>query len=255
MSNSNAIQLNNKAIDAISGGDLASGFQILLKACADQNRMSKLERTKPRENATHHSTLLHSGNHNIFEYTFEDCSNQLLLPSFQNGSETPVTMTAACRQKLGLLNLKYVKINSMLPKSQIDKMCRCGVSWVIGYNLSIICGILGLQLPQSKTYLLRRSLALLGPIHRTILKRRSHSTFWSTLKIAVLNNYAFVLKECSMETRKVILAMEVLLQKAVMADKVEPQDADSFQYNLQRFKGVQARRPIFEYTISAAGAA
>lgn len=118
------------------------------------------------------------------------------------------------------------------------------------HSLSILCAFVGLRIPDSRSYYLRKSLALLGPIHRTILKRRSTSLFWSTLKLSVLNNYALVMKECSMDTQRVVLAMEILLQRTIDAKKVEPDDASMFQRNLESLQ-----RHRFQCTITVASAA
>ena len=53
-----------------------------------------------------------------------------------------------------------------------------------------------------------------------------------------------------MDTRRVTLAMEVLLQKNITAENLDPRDADKFQRNLQSF---QRRR--FESTAHVAAAA
>ena len=141
--NSTAIQLNNAAVDAIHTGNLAKGFNILLRACADQNRISKNDHTDSRgarRTHMHHSSYHSSGNKandQSIEYYFEDCSNLLLLPMAQNNrsSAAPVAVTTVSRQeKLCLLNLKFLKINPLLPSKKIDDMCRCGISWVLGYK-------------------------------------------------------------------------------------------------------------------------
>ncbi len=117
-------------------------------------------------------------------------------------------------------------------------------------SLSILCAFVGLRIPESNSYYMKKSLALLGPIHRTILKRRSTTMFWSTLKLSVLNNYALVLKECSMDTQKVTIAMGILLQRTIDARKVHPNDAKIFQRNLETLQRLR-----FEFTITVASAA
>lgn len=42
-----------------------------------------------------------------------------------------------------------------------------------------------------------------------------------------------------MDTQRVILAMELLLENAIMAQRVDPSDADKFQRNLQCLQGSQ----------------
>ncbi len=133
--NSSAIQLNNAAIEAIHAGNLAGGFNILLRACADQNRMSKKDQDdKVNRVHTNHSSAGKAVYDHIFEYVFEDCSNLLFLPVVQNDSSASVAMTVSRQHKLSLLDIKFLKINTSLPKRQLDALCRCGVSWVLGYK-------------------------------------------------------------------------------------------------------------------------
>lgn len=133
--NSSAIQLNNDAIEAIHKGNLAGGFNILLRACADQNRMSKKDHdNKISRVHTNHSTTGKPVFDTIFDYVFEDCSNLLFLPVVQNDSSVSLAMTVSRQHKLSLLDMKFLKINTSLPKRQLDAMCRCGVSWVLGYK-------------------------------------------------------------------------------------------------------------------------
>lgn len=131
--NSSAIQLNNAAIEAIHTGNLAGGFNTLLRACADQNRMSKTELgdSRKRGHRAHFSSIHASRDatyDHIFEYVFEDCSNLC------NDSSTATTVPLPRQQRLRLLNLKFLKVNPRFPSNQIDGMCRCGVSWVLGYK-------------------------------------------------------------------------------------------------------------------------
>lgn len=138
------------------------------------------------------------------------------------------------------------------PRSQPSSSSSCvPLSSPLSFSsLSILCAFVGLRISDSSSYYLRKSLALLGPIHRTILKRRSTTVFWSTLKLSVLNNYALVLKECEMDTQRVTLAMEILLQKTIDAKKVHPNDAKVFQRNLETLQRLR-----FEYTVTVASAA
>lgn len=53
-----------------------------------------------------------------------------------------------------------------------------------------------------------------------------------------------------MDTRRVTVAMEILLNKTIMAETVDPSDADKFQRNLQ---SLQRRR--FESVAQVAAAA
>ena len=133
--NSTAIHLNNAAIDAIHEGNLAGGFNILLRACADQNRMSKKdnEQTVHRVH-TNHASSRQTGYDHILDYVFEDCSNLLFLPVVQNDRTSSVAVSPCLQQKLSMLNLKFLKIHASFPKRQLDSMCRCGVSWVLGYK-------------------------------------------------------------------------------------------------------------------------
>ena len=101
------------------------------------------------------------------------------------------------------------------------------------YSLSILCAFIGLRVQESGHYYLKKALSLLGPIQRAVLKRQSSSLFWVTLKLSVLNNYALVLRECSLETDLVTTAMEVLLQKTYMAQQLDPIDIIKFQRSLE----------------------
>jgi len=137
--NSSSIQLNNAAIEAIHAGNLAGGFNILLRACADQNRTSKNEHgdSHKRGHPSHSPSFQASKNtayDHIFEYFFEDCSNLLLLPVAHDDGSTLAAMSLSRQHRLRLLNLKFLKINALLPAKQIDGICRCGVSWVLGYK-------------------------------------------------------------------------------------------------------------------------
>ena len=133
--NSSAIQLNNAAIDAIHEGNLAGGFNILLRACADQNRMSKKD-NEDQVNRVHtnHASPRQTGYDNVFDYVFEDCSNLLFLPVVENDRTSSVVVPPCLQQKLSMLNLKFLKIHASLSTKQLDSMCRCGVSWVLGYK-------------------------------------------------------------------------------------------------------------------------
>lgn len=54
---------------------------------------------------------------------------------------------------------------------------------------------------------IQKALALLDPIHRNILKRKSTSRIWNLLQLSVLNNYIFILHLCFKDNRRAILAL------------------------------------------------
>lgn len=124
--NSIAMQLNNSAIDALDAGDLTRGFNILLKACADQSRLGKQEHCHRghRKHGLNRKPGTKNQDH-IFEYIFEDCSSLLAL---HNRGEN----VAVCPHNM--LCLKFLRLGSPLTKRQLDSMCSCGVSWVLGYK-------------------------------------------------------------------------------------------------------------------------
>jgi len=124
--NSTAIQLNNLAIDALHAGDLSRGFNILLKACADQSRLGKQDDHKGhKQHGPVHTSKIETNDH-IFEYVFEDCSNLLCLRTWNNNAITICPHNMLC--------LKFLRLGSPLTKRQLDSMCSCGVSWVLGYK-------------------------------------------------------------------------------------------------------------------------
>lgn len=125
--NSITIQLNNAAIDALHTGDFAKGFNILLRACADQSRLGKEEDHKGHRQ---HGLVRNAGEKktqdHVFEYIFEDCSNLLALHSRKESAATLCPHNMLC--------LKFLRLGSPLTTSQLDSMCSCGVSWVLGYK-------------------------------------------------------------------------------------------------------------------------
>lgn len=133
-----------------------------------------------------------------------------------------------------MLSFKFIRIKSPLSTEKLNDMCNCGISWVLGYNLSILCAFVGLRIPDRGHYYLRKAVQLLRPIHRTALRKRSVSLFWTILKLSVLNNYAIVLRECSMDNTGITATFGAILRASLKAQQLlDPLDFFKFERSLR----------------------
>ena len=236
--NSTAIEQNNLAIDSLHSKNLVLSFNTLVKACAEQSRVTsdgaKSRGSKSSSSRRKHHRHNHGGNTeapgHLFEYTFDDCSSH--LASFHSGCDGGRGDPAISPQHM--LCFKFIRIKSPLSTEKLNDMCDCGISWVLGYNLSILCAFIGLRIPEGGQCYLRKAVALLRPIHRTALRKRSASLFWTILKLSVLNNYAMVLRECSMDNTGITATLGAILRASLKAQQLlDPLDFVKFERSLR----------------------
>lgn len=193
MNISDFVQRNNLAIDCLTAGEMEKASRLLsetfFRAIKDKH--------------DHHALHARNPNASSLEYALQDCSiplRRVLSRTRENsrsrneehGSDTHI-----------FLSLNLLRIGaSHMTDDQVDRLCTCSVSWVLGYNLSIVYALLGCQraastsISSASVYYFKRAARLLLPIKRQILLQTSNSAFWVNVKLCVLNNTICILKEC-----------------------------------------------------------
>lgn len=226
MKNSIAIELNNIAVSALSTGDLHRGHSILSRTFS--------ETTYKRHSVHNLSAKDGKPPARTLEFSLQDCSQNLVR--YMNKSCSSVN----CSESHRWLSLSFLSIEipeGVEGKAYVEQLCSCSVSWAIGYNLSLVYTLLSfLKAPHAGgSLLLRKALRILIPIKRQMELQPSSSPFWTNLKLSILNNYIWILKERgSIDIGSSVMAMQEILTKS--RSHMDLVDIKRFYLSLQFLK-------------------
>lgn len=178
--NRRAIHLNNIAVDQFEAGDLVKAFQTLSEAAS----------------LTAHSQSTHIGSEKrIFRYFWAECASAYNIPILRQDKKE-LCLNEGISSFLCLRALK-VSIDPSDLMSLDNIICPSGYSWVIWYNLALVCNLMGTRLGEKGHSLLSKAFALLQKVQYRI-NSEPQSQDWSFLQMAVMNNQACIYRELAM---------------------------------------------------------
>jgi hypothetical protein len=117
-----------------------------------------------------------------------------------------------------------------------DELCNCVVvAWALGYNLSVVYALMGFQREskiESGIYF-KKALRMLQPIKRQVLLQKSQSSFWTNLKLCMLNNHICLNNEIENQVEVVssVRAMAGLLVQS--RGRLDPVDVRKYYLSMQ----------------------
>lgn len=101
-------------------------------------------------------------------------------------------------------------------------------------SLSIAYALMAFQRGNSSQgiALMKKALRTLSPIKRQIMLQKSNSPFWTNLKLSILNNYIWILRECgTLDVKPTVMAMVELLARS--RSHLDPIDVKKFYLSIQ----------------------
>jgi len=221
ITNSAIIFMNNAAVDALHAGDLEKGFKILSQAFYS---------TIKDRHQTHNLTSA-AGSSSSLEFCLQDCSRNLQRAvEKRNAMLSPPSDDSS--QFLCLTFLRMEIPSDDESRDKVDQLCSCAVAWALGYNLSTIYAVMGALRASGGNMLFKKARRMLMPIKRQVLLHQSNSSFWTNLKLCILNNFICMQRECGMiDVALAVQAMEKLLVQS--RRHLNPIDVKKFYLSVQ----------------------
>lgn len=226
MNNTDIIQLNNSAVDALHAGLIEKGFKILSQTfyLSVRDRHQQHTLSSPKGSAV-------SG----LEFSLQDCSRNIQ----QALRRSRPSESSSGHGDLGqFLCLHFLRIEIPTDEEDqhcVNQLCNCAVAWALGYNLSIVYSLIGYQGKSQASYqCFKKASRVLAPIKRQVMLQNATSPFWTNLKLCVLNNHICLQKEIGNSPVDITMSVQVM-EKLLRTSRahIDPMDVKKYYLSMQ----------------------
>ena len=219
--NSTAIELNNKAVQLLSQGDVVAAFEMITRA--SQITMKGI--------ANHRH--IDAGN-STFRFHWEDCSKarDAIHENHKKRKLSPSASVWEGSSAYLFMRGLRISVNNTNSHMGVDDLCACGFAWAIWFNQAICCSVIGTMLGADKG---RKMLELGWDMYLRVQRRiesEPASKHWNILLLGVVNNIACIYKDfCMLEEMRE--SLEELAETILASKDIDAEDRRSFCLNLQ----------------------